>query len=87
MEQDLEREVLDLGRPRLDAEGQVDDAVALGADVEVVKPVAVARLSERPLQEAVDGAVPATNRQKFNVFEPLQLLGLALGQCNCCTVV
>ena len=86
MEQDLEREVLDLSRPRLDAEGQVDDAVALGADVEVVKPVAVARLGERPLQEAVDGAVPATNRQKFNFFVPLQLLGLALGQCNCCTV-
>ena len=87
MEQDLKREVLDLGRPRLDAEGEVDDAVALGADVEVVKPVAVARLGERPLQEAVDGAVPATNRQKFNFFVPLQLLGLALGKCNCCTVV
>ena len=70
MEQDLEREVLDLGRPRLDAEGQVDDAVALGADVEVVKPVAVARLCERPLQEAVDSAVPATNHQKFNFFCP-----------------
>jgi hypothetical protein len=49
---------LDFGGSRLDAEREVDDAVPLGADVQVVEPDAVLRHDESPLQETVDGAVP-----------------------------
>ena len=43
LEQNFEREILDFRRSGLHAEREVDDAIALGADVEMIEPDAVVR--------------------------------------------
>lgn len=70
LKQNLKSEILNVGGTRFDAKRQIDDAISLRTDVEVVKPNSVARNDESAFQKTVDCAVSAKHnvviRSKFN---------------------
>ena len=71
LQQNLESKILNVGWSGFDAERQIDDAVSLSADVEVIKANSVAGNDESALQKTVDCSISvnkkASNKNVYNI--------------------